>query len=65
MEKIAFRGVKLQEWGGGISNEYKKKAKLLRVKLRRLRSRRDIEGIQMYNEVRWEYLNLLEKQEIY
>lgn len=36
-----------------------------RMKLRKLRSRRDMHVIQLYNEVRWQYLNLLEKQEIY
>lgn len=35
------------------------------MKLRRLRSRMDDGGVRQYNEVRWQYLNLLEKQEIY
>lgn len=65
MEKIQYCGIKLQEWGGGISNEFKQQAKEFRDRLKKLRSRRDTYGIQQYNDVRWEYLNLLEKQEIY
>ena len=65
MAKIKFCGLKLQEWGGGISMEYKKQGQDLRHKLRKLRSRRDSQGINKYNEVRWEYLTLLEKHEIH
>lgn len=52
LEKIEFCGVKLQEWGGGLSNEYKKQSLELRTRLRKLRSRRDVQGVQLYNEVR-------------
>lgn len=51
--------------GGGMSNEYKSKLQGYRVLLRKLRSRRDTQGIQRYNVTRWEYLKLLEQQEIY
>lgn len=64
MAKIEFCGIKLQEWGGGISSDYKKQGHEYRHNLRRLRSRRDLQGINEYNKVRWEYKNLLEKQEI-
>ncbi|KAL8107899.1 hypothetical protein AgCh_024343 [Apium graveolens] len=33
--------------------------------LRKLRSRRDGYGVRRYNEVRWEFLKLLEQQEVY
>lgn len=65
MAKIKFCGLRLQEWGGGISSEYKKQGQELRYKLRKLRSRRDSHGINEYNEVRLGYMNLLEKQEDY
>lgn len=48
-----------------MSKEYRQQSLELRIILRKLRSRRDIQGIQLYNEIRWEYLNLLEKREIY
>lgn len=51
--------------GGGLVNEYKQQGRVLRTKLRKLRSRRDTWGINMYNEVRWQFMNLLEKQEVY
>ncbi|XP_074378461.1 uncharacterized protein LOC141719998 [Apium graveolens] len=49
MAKINFCGLKLQEWGGGISCEYKKKGQEYRYRLRKLRSRRDRQGINEYN----------------
>lgn len=62
IDKIRFCGIKLQELGrGGINKEYKQQIREFKVSLRRLRSRRDTQGIQLYNEVRWKYLNLLEK----
>ncbi|KAL8124141.1 hypothetical protein AgCh_011956 [Apium graveolens] len=57
--------LKLIEWGGGLSQEYKHQLADYRLKLRKLRGRRDISGIHLYNEARWQYLKLLEKQEIY
>lgn len=65
MEKIALCGLRLQEWGGGINNEYKRKIKECMERLRKLHSRRDNYGVNKYNEVRWEFLKLLEKQDIY
>lgn len=65
LEKLQYVCLKLEEWGGGIGQEYKQKMKNCRVQLRKFRSRRDRHGVQRYNEVRWEYLNLLEKQETY
>ncbi|XP_074351494.1 uncharacterized protein LOC141690607 [Apium graveolens] len=65
MENIKLCGLKLQEWGGGLANEYKQQGRVFRAKLRKLRSHRDSLGINMYNEVRWQYMNLLEKQEVY
>ncbi|XP_074374021.1 uncharacterized protein LOC141714399 [Apium graveolens] len=64
VEKINRCGTKLQEWGG-ISHRYRQQIQECRSWLRRLRSRRDAAGIQRYNKVRWEFLNLLEKQEVY
>lgn len=51
--------------GGGVSNEYKIKLQSCRTLLRKLRSRRDVQGIHRYNATRWEYLKLLDQQEIY
>lgn len=51
--------------GGGISNEFKNKIQNCRMMLRKLRSRRDVEGIQNYNAARWEYMKLLDQQEVY
>lgn len=65
VEKIRYCGVKLQDRGGGESNEYKIKIQNCRREIRKLRSRRDIGGIQHYNAVRLEYLRLLDNQEIY
>ncbi|XP_074373548.1 uncharacterized protein LOC141713882 [Apium graveolens] len=44
MEKIHYCSIKLEEWGGGMIKEFKEKLKECRVKLRRLRSRRDDGG---------------------
>lgn len=65
LSRISFCCLKLEEWGGGVNQEFKLKLIDCRKKLRELRSRRDILGIQTYNEVRWKFLNLLEQQEIY
>lgn len=50
---------------GGASKEINEKMLIYRSRMRKLRSRRDSHGIQIYNEVRWEYLNLPEKKEIF
>lgn len=65
LDKINFCCLKLEEWGGGQSQEFKRKILECRIKLRSLRARRDTVGISTYNEVRWEFLNLLEKKEVY
>lgn len=64
-KKIRICGDRLQEWGGGVSQKYKQQIVNCRALLRKLRSRRDTHGVKRYNEVRWEYFNLLEKQEVY
>ncbi|KAL8089279.1 hypothetical protein AgCh_038904 [Apium graveolens] len=65
LERINACCLKLSEWGGGLSQEYKQQLADYRVKLRRLRSRRDLHGIQQYNETRYHFLKLLERQETY
>lgn len=65
VEKIRVCGVRLQEWGGGTHTKYRLQVQECRRLLRNLRSRRDAAGITRYNEVREEYLKLLERQEIY
>lgn len=65
MEKIRLCGVRLQEWGGGVSNEYKFKLQNCRIMLHKLRSMRDVQGVQSYNAIRWEFLKLLDQQEVY
>lgn len=65
LDKISYCCLRLDEWGGGVRKEFKIKLADCRGKLRKLRSRRDAPGVQMYNKVRWEYLKLLEKQETY
>lgn len=65
VDKIRICGVKLQEWGGGDSMKYKLQLQECRRRLKKLRSRRDMIGVNQYNAVRSEYLKLLERQEIY
>lgn len=36
-----------------------------RLDMRRLRTRRDEDGVRQYGEIRWKYLRLLEKKEIF
>lgn len=60
IEKIRMCTIKLQEWGGGLSNEYKIKIQNCRMKMKKLRSRRHVQGIRGYNAARWEYLKLLD-----
>lgn len=65
MDKIQVCCLKLEEWCGGKVQEYRERIKKCRYRLRQLRSRRDNHDIRDYNEVRWEYLNLLERRECY
>lgn len=44
-EKISRCGVKLQEWGGGINKNLKQQLQDCKWRLRRLRSRRDTQGV--------------------
>lgn len=52
LTKILMCCNELQEWGGGQRREFKQKIWQCRDRLRRLRSRRDGQGIQLYNDVR-------------
>ncbi|XP_074352985.1 uncharacterized protein LOC141692145 [Apium graveolens] len=65
MSKLLLCCAKLEEWGGGMVQEIRAKLNMCRVKMRKLRSRRDGQGLNEYNDVRWEYLGLLEKQEVF
>lgn len=63
VEKMVRCCAKLEE--GGLLKELKAKMEVCRKDMRKFRSRRDSKGVLQYNRVRWEYLCLLEKQEIY
>ncbi|KAL8118653.1 hypothetical protein AgCh_016247 [Apium graveolens] len=65
LEKMSYCALRLEEWGGGISHEFNQQLLECRKNLRKFRARRDVPGIQTYNAVRWEYLNLLERKEVY
>lgn len=65
VEKMIRCCAKLEEWGGGLLKEMKVRMDYCRRELKNLRSRRDAGGIQNYNIARWEFLCLLEKQEIF
>ncbi|XP_074342384.1 uncharacterized protein LOC141679922 [Apium graveolens] len=65
MSRIQLCCIKLEEWGGGVKQEFRDKLANCKKRLRQLRTRRDMQGAIMYKTARWEYLNLLEKQEIY
>lgn len=64
MEKITRFFLKLEEWGGGLIREMKLKMRNYRKDMQRYCSRRDMIGIQKYDTARWQYMKLLEKQEI-
>ena len=65
MEKITRCCTKLKEWGGGLVHEIKVKMGYYRKEMHRYRSRRDMFGIQKYDTARWQFMKLLEKQEIF
>lgn len=65
IDKIQYYCFKLEEWGGGTVKEFKAKLREYKSKLRQLRSRRYVHGVRQYNEVRRDFLKLLERQEIY
>lgn len=51
--------------GGGLLKNMRDQMMKCRREMKKYRSRRDSDGILKYNRERWEYLCLLEKQEIY
>lgn len=65
LEKMALCCAKLEEWGGGMIKDLKGKMASYRRDMQRLRSRRDSVGVCRYSEARWNYLRLLEKQEVF
>lgn len=65
VEKVEYVCLKLEEWGGGKIKELRDKIQGYRKEMRKFRSRRDNYGVRKYNEARWEYMKLLEKQEVY
>lgn len=65
MDKMIECCAKLEEWGGGMLKEMRGILANYRKELGKLRSRRDSSGVQEYNQLRWEYLRLLEKQKIF
>lgn len=52
LDRINFCCLQLEQWGGGVTLEYKKKLAGYRGELRKLRARRDAHGIRLYNEAR-------------
>lgn len=52
MIKIKYCSMKLEEWVGGVSREYKRKILNCKERRGKFRSRRDVQGIQKYNEAR-------------
>lgn len=61
LEKIEYVSLKLEEWGGGKTKELRVQIQNCRKMLGKFRSRRDTYGVQQYNDIRAEYLKLLEK----
>lgn len=54
VNKINRCCLRLEEWGGGLVKEMKEQLALMRVQMRRFRSRRDDQGVRQYNTARWE-----------
>ncbi|KAL8115005.1 hypothetical protein AgCh_021723 [Apium graveolens] len=65
LSKLARCCQRLEEWGGGLIKNLKSKLAFYRKEMQRLKSRRDRGGVSLYNEARWNYLRLLEKQEVF
>lgn len=59
MQKLAQCCVKLGEWGEGLVKEMREDLKLYRNQMRRYRARRDVVGLKLYGEARWNFLWLL------
>lgn len=65
IEKLALCCEKLEEWGGGMVKEIRESIASYRKRMKNLRSRRDAQGVNQYNDIRGEFPRLIEKQEIY
>lgn len=65
LEKLTQCCLKLEEWGGGLVKEMKENLKLYRNQMKQFRARRDAQGLKLYSEARWNFLRLIEKQEIF
>lgn len=65
MGKILRCCASLEEWGGGLLKDMKVKILNYREEMQKYRSRRDRRGVRLYDEARWNFLKLLEKQEIF
>lgn len=52
VEKMVRCCLKLEEWRGGFVKEMRVQLERCRKELKRLRSRRDVLGIQSYNKIR-------------
>lgn len=65
MEKIHYASLKLEKWGGGRVKQMVDKIKKFQRQLRQLRSRRDAYRVNKYNEIKWEFMKLLEQQGVY
>ncbi|XP_074346242.1 uncharacterized protein LOC141685013 [Apium graveolens] len=65
MEKISRCCMRLEECGGGLIHEIKIQMGIYGKEMQRYRSRTDTSGIQKYNNAHWQYMKLLEKQEIF
>ncbi|XP_074336841.1 uncharacterized protein LOC141674013 [Apium graveolens] len=50
---------------GLVTQEWKTIFPSAEVRLKQYRSRRDAYGVQKYDEIRWDFLKLLEQQEVY
>lgn len=65
MGKLNECCLKLEKWGGGVVKHLKTKLQFYRKEMKRMSSRRDETGVREYNEARWNYLKLLEKQDVF
>ncbi|XP_074360858.1 uncharacterized protein LOC141701117 [Apium graveolens] len=65
MEKIMSCSLKLEEWSGGLIREMKVQIGKYRKEMQHYRSTRDTFEIQKYDAARWQFMRLLEKQEIF
>lgn len=61
LDKLAYCCLKLEKWGGGLVKEMKENLRLYRNQMKKYRSRRDAQGLQLYSEARWNFFRLIEK----